>query len=70
MPDHLQAQTIWKTFCGELRYDKGVKDTEDVRQALSTVLRKIVSDNEGWIDGTYMIKSNDILDIADGLEQI
>jgi len=38
-----KAQKIWKAFCGEL-IDNGVKDSEDVRQALATVLREIANE--------------------------
>ena len=37
------AQKLWKTFCGEL-IDNGEKDSEDVRQALATVLREIANE--------------------------
>lgn len=62
-----RAQKIWEAFCGEL-IDNGVKDSEDVKQALATVFRKIVGDYEIWNDGTYMLKSEDILNIATELE--
>lgn len=62
-----RAHKVWKAFCGEL-IENGIKDSEDVRQALATVLREIVGDYETWEDGTYMVKSNDILEIADELE--
>ena len=35
-----RAEKIWEAFKGEL-IDNGLKDSEDVRQALSTALRKV-----------------------------
>lgn len=66
-----KAQKLWKTFCGEL-IDNGVKDSEDVRQALSTTLKEIANDyqyyNSG--DGEDMIIDARILyDLATELEK-
>ena len=33
-------------------------------------LRALVSNNEEWVDGTYMVKSEDILNIATELENL
>lgn len=38
--------------------------------ALANVLRALVSNNEEWVDGTYMVKSEDILNIATELENL
>ena len=38
--------------------------------ALANVLRVLVSNNEEWVDGTYMVKSEDILNIATELEAL
>jgi hypothetical protein len=35
-----RAEQVWKAFKGEL-IDNGLKDSEDVRQGLSTALRKV-----------------------------
>ena len=35
-----RAEKIWKAFKGEL-IDNGLKDSEDVRQGLSSALRKV-----------------------------
>ena len=35
-----RAQKIWEAFCGEL-IDNGVKDSEDVRQALATAINEV-----------------------------
>jgi hypothetical protein len=45
------------------------KDFYEYR-ALANVLREIVSDYESWEDGTYMVKSKDILEIADEVEEL
>jgi len=37
---------------------------------LIDVLRALVIDNEEWVDGTYMVKSEDILNIATELEKL
>lgn len=36
--------------------------------AIANVLRVLVSNNKEWVDGTYMVKSEDILNIANELE--
>jgi len=36
----IRATEIWEAFCGEL-IDNGLKDSEDVRQGLSSALRKV-----------------------------
>jgi hypothetical protein len=43
---------------------------KDSRKILASVIRAIVSDYETWEDGTYMVKSKDILEIADELEAL
>ena len=35
-----RAEKIWEAFKGEL-IDNGLKDSEDVRQALSTAIREV-----------------------------
>ena len=35
-----RAEKIWESFRGEL-IDNGLKDSEDVRQALSTAIREV-----------------------------
>ena len=44
-----KAQKIWKVFCGEL-IDNGVKDSEDVKQALATALREIINLSNEWVE--------------------
>jgi hypothetical protein len=36
----IRAEQVWEAFKGEL-IDNGLKDSEDVRQALSSALRKV-----------------------------
>jgi hypothetical protein len=36
----IRAEQVWKAFMGEL-IDNGLKDSEDVKQGLSTALRKV-----------------------------
>ena len=36
----VRAEKIWEAFKGEL-IDNGLKDSEDVRQALSTAIREV-----------------------------
>jgi hypothetical protein len=60
-----RAQKVWHTFCAELTYPS----SEDQAQALATVLRMIIDEYESWEDGTYMVKSSDIAELADELDK-
>ena len=42
----------------------------EYKVVLAAVIREIVSDYETWEDGTYMVKSKDIFEIADELEAL
>ena len=42
----------------------------DRARVIAAAIREIVSDCEIWEDGTYIVKSNDILEIADELEAL
>lgn len=68
-----RAQKIWEAFCGEL-IDNGVKDGEDVKQALSTSIREVVNLYNDWVDDTWdmmnVVHVKDMLDIADELEEM
>ena len=64
----IRAEQVWKAFMGEL-IDNGLKDSEDVRQGLSTALRKVadrlctdVGEMECYIDV--------VRQIADELEEL
>ena len=39
-----RAQKIWEVFCGELTQEP----TDDMREALATVLSMLNSDFDGW----------------------
>jgi hypothetical protein len=39
-PKSIRAEQIWEAFKGEL-IDNGLKDSEDVRQGLSTAIREV-----------------------------
>ena len=69
-----KAQQIWKVFCGEL-IDNGVKDSEDVKQALATALREVINLSNKWVeigadswDMSNVVFVDAIMDIADELE--
>jgi hypothetical protein len=69
------AQKLWKIYCDELILDNGDKTSEDVRQALATFLRKIVSDWEEFVDevdtyGIVVVTSDNLLQIAHLLENL
>jgi hypothetical protein len=57
-----RTQKILETFLREPKFSK-----RNEISSLINVLREIVSDYESWEDGTYMVKSKDILEIADEL---
>ena len=71
------AQAIWDTYIGGYskalmtpveQFDTSI--TSDSRKIVANVLRALVSNNEEWVDGTYMVKSEDILNIATELENL
>jgi hypothetical protein len=63
-----RAQEIWETFCGEL-IDNGVKDSEDVRQGLSTAIRTVA--DRLCTDWAELKHPYDVLmEIADELEAL
>ena len=71
------AQAIWDTYIGG--YSKALMtpveqfDTyldSDSKKIIADILRALVSNNEEWVDGTYMVKSEDILNIATELENL
>jgi hypothetical protein len=69
------AQKLWEIYCGELILDNGDKTSEDVRQALATLIRKIVSDWEEFVDevdtyGVVVVTSDTLLNIAYSLENL
>ena len=58
------AQKIYDTWEKEWLKQKDFYE----HRALAAVLRALVSECETWEDGTYMVKSNDILDVVEELE--
>jgi hypothetical protein len=60
-----RTQKILETFLHEPKFSK-----RNEISSLINVLREIVSDYESWEDGTYMVKSKDILEIADELDEL
>jgi hypothetical protein len=71
-----RAQKVWEAFCGEL-IDNGVKDSEDVRQGLSTAIREVVNLSNEWVefdgDGwniSNVVYVDAIMEIADELEAL
>lgn len=66
------AEKIWEAFKGEL-IDNNVKDSEDVRQALSTVLRHIANDYQYYHFGEgedMVIDANVLYELATELENL
>ena len=69
------AQKLWKIYCDELILDNGDKTSEDVRQALATLIRKITYDWEEFVDvpdtyGVVVVTSDNLLQIAHLLENL
>lgn len=69
-----QTSKIWKAFQQELIYN-GIKDAEDVRQALSSTILRIVDEYEFFMDddssfGCMVVSSRDLLDLAQELETL
>ncbi len=63
-----RAEQIWKAFKGEL-IDNGLKDSEDVRQGLSTAIR-IVADRLCTDVGEMECPIEVVRQIADELEEL
>ena len=64
------AQKIWEAFKGEL-IDNGIKDSEDVRQGLSTAIREIANELQYYntSEGVDMIlDAYKLYELADELE--
>jgi hypothetical protein len=67
-PKSIRAEEIWKAFKGEL-IDNGLKDSEDVRQGLSTAIR-IVADRLCTDVGEMECPIEVVRQIADELEEL
>ena len=62
-----RAQQIWKAFCGELTQEP----TDDMKEALATVLRMLNSDFDDWNwdgDEPCCCVFRELIDLADELE--
>jgi hypothetical protein len=67
-----KAQTIWNAFCGEL-IDNGLKDGEDVRQALSTAIREAVFELQYYNferGEDLVVSSRALYELCDDLEAL
>lgn len=70
-----RAEQIWDAFKGEL-IDNGAKDSEDMRQALATVLRNVANEHQYYQccrdqDIEDMVVDARVLyDLADELEDL
>jgi len=63
-----RAEKIWESFRGEL-IDNGLKDSEDVRQALSTAIREVA--DRLCTDWAELQHPYDVLnEIADELDEM
>jgi hypothetical protein len=66
------AQKIWEAFKGEL-IDNGIKDSEDVRQGLSTAIREIANELQCYntSEGEDMIlDAYKLYELADKIEAL
>lgn len=68
------VQKLWKIYCDEI-INNGDKTSEDVRQAIATLIRKITYDWEEYIEeehtyGTVAVKSDTLLHFANLLENM
>ena len=65
-----RASKVWNAFQQELIHN-GLKDTEDVRQALATAIHKIVDEYEFSVDeDSKFVSSEDLRILADELETL
>lgn len=67
-----RAHKIWEAFCGELIHN-GVKDSEDVRQALSTAIREIANELQYYNTGEgvdMIVDARNLYDLATEIENL
>ena len=67
-----RAHKIWEAFCGEL-IGNGVKDSEDVRQALATAIREVANELQYYntSEGEDMIvDARALYELSDELEKL
>jgi hypothetical protein len=64
----IRAEQVWKAFMGEL-IDNGLKDSEDVKQGLSTAIREVA--DRLCTDWAELQHPYDVLnEIADELNEL
>ena len=64
-----RAQQVWEAFCGELTQEP----TDDMKEALATVLRMLNSDFDNWNwsgDEPSCCVFREIIELADELEEL
>ena len=65
-----RASKVWEAFCGELTQEP----TDDMREALSTAIRKIIEEYEEFMEndgyGRIVVSSLDLYDLAQELENL
>jgi len=65
-----RASKVWEAFCGELTQEP----TDDMREALSTAIRKIIDEYEEFIEndgyGDMVVTSQDLRILVDELENL
>ena len=68
-----RASKVWNAFKQELIHN-GIKDAEDVRQALSTAILKIIDEYEEFMEddgyGRMVVTSQDLRYLASQLETL
>lgn len=68
------VRKLWKVYCDEL-IDNGDKTSEDVRQAIATLIREIAYEygflqfGENALEGA-IVESKDLMDFANKLENL
>lgn len=68
-----RASKVWNAFQQELIHN-GIKDAEDVRQALATAILKIVEEYEVFVEddgyGLMVVTSQDLWNLSNDLETL
>lgn len=67
-----RAHKVWKAFCGEL-IENGIKDSEDVRQGLSTAIREVANELQYYNFGEgedMIVDARDLYDLATEIEAL
>ena len=67
-----RAEQIWEAYKGEL-INNALKDSEDVRQALATVLRNVANEHQYYNFGNgedIVVDARLLYELADELEDL